>query len=65
MNYSMIDILMSLQSKDDLFENFLTIDKSSFASVSLKNMELQLELGSVLKKIHFVRLSALINFIQC
>ena len=42
----MIDILMSLQSKDDLLENFLTIDKIYFASVLL-NIELQLEFGSV------------------
>ena len=26
----MMDILISLQSKDDLFENVLTIDKISF-----------------------------------
>ena len=43
----MIDILMSLQSKDDLFENFFTIDKITFASVLLSNIELQLEFGSV------------------
>ena len=51
----MIDILMSLQSKDDLFQNFFAIDKISFASVSLNNIELQLEIGSVSKKFHFVR----------
>ena len=38
----MIDILMSLQSKDDLFDNFFTIDKISFTSVLLTNIELEL-----------------------
>ena len=42
----MRDILMSLQSKDDLFENFFTIDKVSFAFVLFSNIELQLEFGS-------------------
>ena len=46
----MIDMLMSLQSKDDLFQNFYTVDKISFASVSHSNIELQLELGSASKK---------------
>ena len=46
----MIDILMSLQSKDDLFENFLNIDKISFVSVIINNEKLQLEFGSVSKK---------------
>ena len=62
---SMIDILMSFQSKDDLFENFFTIGKISFASVLLINIELQLEFGSVSKKIHFVRFSVLLNVDQC
>ena len=44
-----IDILMSLQSKDDLFENFFTIDKIYFAFVSLNNTGLQLQIGSVSK----------------
>ena len=42
-----VDMLMSLQSKDDLFDNFFAIDKISFAFVSLNNMELLLEFGSV------------------
>ena len=46
----MIDILMSLQSKDVLFENFFTIGKICFASGSLSNIELQLEL-CILSKI--------------
>ena len=49
-DFLMIDILMSLLSKDDVFENFLTVDKKKFASVSLSNQELQLEFGSVSKK---------------
>ena len=43
----MINIVMSLQSKDDLFENFFTVYKISFASVSLNNIELQLEFDSI------------------
>ena len=43
----MIDILTSLLSKDDLFENFFSIDKIYFASVSLNNIELQLDFGRV------------------
>ena len=46
----MIDKLISLLYKDDLFENFFTIDKISFALVSISNIELQLEFVCVSKK---------------
>ena len=49
----MLDILMSLQSKHDLFENFSTTYKISVASASLNNIELHSEFGIVSKKIHF------------
>ena len=39
----MIDILMLLQTKDDLFENFFTIENNFFRN-------LQLHFGSVSKK---------------
>ena len=44
----MIDMIMSLQSKD--LKTFFAIDKISFASFSLSNIELQLEFGSVSKR---------------
>ena len=46
----MLDILMSLQAKDNLFENFIAIDKIYFASVLPSNMEFQLEFGSASRK---------------
>ena len=55
---------MSLQSEDDLIENFFTIDKISFASASLGNIELQLVFGSISKKLHFVRLSVFLILSQ-
>ena len=41
--------MMSLQSRDDLFVNFFTIDQISVAFVSLNSIELQLEFGSASK----------------
>ena len=37
--------MMSLQSRDDLFVNFFTIDQISVAFVSLNSIKLQLEFG--------------------
>ena len=47
MTSSIIDILMSLQCKYNLFENLLTIDKISFAFVSLTRVELHLDVENI------------------